>query len=141
MSTSDLVKRVRAAIEETMRIARDFRHGIDGAAGPWVTGEIADHLVDHVVYRPSPDMYDRIVHVCRTDWAGEDALPLARHIAMSADPQALLRRCEADLRTLDRHKPELIKTRSWCKHCERLWPCVEFLDRAAAYGVPVEEAT
>lgn len=57
------------------------------------------------------------------------------------NPDVIMRRCEADLRTLDRHKPELIKTRSWCKHCERLWPCVEFLDRAAAYGVPVEEAT
>lgn len=54
------------------------------------------------------------------------------------EPLDTLRRCEADTRTVQRHAPERIKDRYWCTHCERLWPCVEILDRADAYGIAKE---
>jgi hypothetical protein len=54
------------------------------------------------------------------------------------DPTVVLRHCEADKRTVQRHAPERIKDRYWCTHCERLWPCVEILDRADAYGIAKE---
>lgn len=124
--SDDLITRVRAAIEEKMRIARE------ATAGPWVVrwqdGEVG------VDVEPA----DRTGYyiVCPDSAAGLDERD-ARHIALH-DPQDTLRGCEADLRVLDRHVPEWIKYRSWCTHCERLWPCVEILDRAYAHNVPVE---
>jgi hypothetical protein len=131
---NDLPDRILAAIERTARIATAMRTGFVGGPGPWITGESAGHLVDYVVYRPSPDWPGHIVHACSTEYAGPDQLEVARHIAHNG-PKATLRRCEADKRTVQRHAPERIKDRYWCTHCERLWPCVEILDRAAAWDV------
>jgi hypothetical protein len=47
------------------------------------------------------------------------------------DTQITLRRCEADKRTVERHREHL----GQCTGCTRLWPCPDLLDRADAYDV------
>lgn len=134
---SDLSERIIAAIEQTARIATAMRTGFVGGPGPWITGESADHLVDYVVYRPSADWLGHIVHVCSTEYAGPDQLEVARHIAHNG-PQATLRRCVADKRTVERHRPVNGDDEDvFCFHCAESWPCPDLLDRAAAYDVEV----
>lgn len=147
----DLSHRVRAAIEETIRIARN------ATPGPW-----AYHSSRYrVVALPK-----ELGVATQRDYHGPLLDSDGVHIAHN-DPEATLRRCEADLRTLDRHQAgypgeveysyhwekaqpsgEMVEVRNvepdepyYCETCGEFWPCPEFSDRAAAYGVPVEEAT
>lgn len=64
------------------------------AAGPWITGKVASHLIDTVVYRPSPYNPELIVHAASTEFAGRDAVDVAAHIARW-DPARVLAECEA----------------------------------------------
>ncbi len=130
----DLITRVRAAITETMRIAWE------ATPGPWVVhwqyGEVG------VDIEPA-DRIGRYV-VCPDPAAGLVEAD-ARHIALH-NPKDIIRRCEADLRTLARHAPDgpvVIDERGdpvvWCLYCGRTWPCPDVLDRADVYGVSVEQ--
>lgn len=65
------------------------------------------------------------------------------HIALN-DPPWVLRACEADRRTVERHKAVLVEGRNAdgderegysCECCDDPWPCLDLLDRAAAYGI------
>jgi hypothetical protein len=67
------------------------------AAGPWITGRVASHLIDTVVYRPSPYNPELIVHAASTGYAGRDAADVAAHIARW-DPARVLAECEAKRR-------------------------------------------
>lgn len=59
------------------------------------------------------------------------------------DPATVLRRCERDEKVLERHKPD----GDWCATCRGVsdgypheatwvrWPCPDFLDLAAEFGI------
>lgn len=69
------------------------------------------------------------------------------------DPADTIRRCEADLRRLERHRRiecvnSYCKIGGWCVGCdptndrtcsEAPWPCPDVLDVVAAYGLAVPE--
>lgn len=145
----DLSHRVRAAIEAKARVAREAEV-VASTSGSWI-GPIYETLTISMgsVNPAVPAVFP-------------GQLPFITEL-----PSVVLRRCEADLRTLDRHEPgypgeveysyhwekagpsgEMVEVRNaepdepyYCETCGEFWPCPEFLDRAAAYGVPVEEST
>ena len=145
--TSDLSSRVRAAIEAEMQAENAKRRLASFTAENWmkpcpmcgkpVRGTTVEASVDAL---PVP-----LPCGCRLS---DDQLLAAKLIEPRPNPD-VLRRCEADLRTLDRHRSKLefeilvvngVEQRT-CAYCGHPWPCADFRDRAAAYGVPVEETT
>ena len=124
----DLAARVLVGIEETERIAQA------ATAGPWKarlwpglgTGDVEteDNL--------SSIAYD-------SGGAGACESVDALHIAHN-DPQVVLRRCEADRRTVQRHEPRpLDDDYATCHWCGQVWPCPDLLDRAQAYDITTGE--
>lgn len=57
-------------------------------------------------------------------------------------PDDVLRRCEADRRTVERHSPRRLEPGyGHCAWCGQTWPCPDFQDRMAAYDITAEETT
>jgi hypothetical protein len=134
---TDLTARILAAIEQT---ASAERAKIRRAK--WHPGRlcpICDQAVHSVTFDPKLPSPHVQLSLCGHQPAADQLI--AAGFAESAADAATLRHCEADKRTVERHKPELIKSRQWCTHCERLWPCVEILDRADAYDIDTRETT
>lgn len=74
-----------------------------------------------------------------------DGAAVAEHIALH-DPAAVLRRCAADRRVLERHAPHYRYNGanpecSWCwtpREEPADWPCEDYRDLADRYGIEVE---
>lgn len=66
--------------------------------------------------------------------------PLAVAHVLRHDPASVLRRCAADRKLVQRHKPvtDADGNGEYCFHCAETWPCPDLLDRAEAYGLPIE---
>jgi hypothetical protein len=74
------------------------------------------------------------------------------HIAAN-DPASVIRRCERDLRVLDRHTPDRLPVNPAFWSCEACsveagdyvnfvdWPCPEIVDLAYDLGIPTKEET
>lgn len=74
--------------------------------GPWRTGEIADHLVDDVIYGTSPIVSTKIVQVANLEMAWqkeENAAHITHH-----DPARVLRDVQARRTTLVRCQEEML---------------------------------
>jgi hypothetical protein len=130
---NNLASRILAAIEETEQLARA------ATSGPWTVDP------DRGVFA---GVLDR-------DWvAGTDRVD-AEHITRH-DPDAVLRRCEADRRTVQCHQPTEDRS-GWlpdgsygpispaCTACgsedyAEPWPCLDLFDRADAYGINTKES-
>jgi hypothetical protein len=62
-------------------------------------------------------------------------------------PDEVRRHCEADKRTVERHRTSGVtvlvagQERHFCARCHVLMPCPDLLDRADAWGVATEETT
>lgn len=157
-----LVEQVLAAIEEREEIARD------ASAHPG--------LVEMGLAHPAPSWTAHPIRGAviggRTHWVLADKGPIvtdavretvAIYVAYN-DPATVLRACEADRRTVERHMPswpdgepeysyhdERTESGQWasvrngepdtpyyCLRCSDFWPCADFRDRAAAYSIGVE---
>lgn len=71
-----------------------------GDAGPWIVGaDLNPRVNPTTVFRPSPVSPGRFVNACDTDYAGPDALDVARHIALH-DPAYVLADITAKRRIL-----------------------------------------
>ena len=85
---------ITARLDERKVIAQDAVEDGTADAGPWVVGsDTAEHLDPHTVFRPG-SWRGHLVHACNTDLAGDEALPVARHIA-SNDPARVIAQIEA----------------------------------------------
>jgi Family of unknown function (DUF6221) len=73
---------VRARVDEDEAAAKA------ALAGPWMTGRIAAHLADNVIYGQSRDWPGHIVQVANVDY-GHNREPDAAHIVRN-DPQRVL---------------------------------------------------
>jgi hypothetical protein len=129
----DFVSRLLAAIEETEQLAKAC--GEPGLYGSWyyaVGGEtVRSAGNDHVACGP---------------WNGPVEADYARHIVRH-DPEAVLRRCAADRRTVERHMPRVAVQGPYegelicgCSDGADEWhatrfPCEDVRDRADAYGL------
>lgn len=145
---SDLVSRLLAAIEEAeqkaLAVPEHLRADRWTHPGPWV------------MHGGESRSEDEVALVRMT---GRQAEAIAEHIALN-DPAAVLRRCAADKRVLERHnKPEPMdpfQVRVWrfevkCGHCSWTcytdcedmvkFPCPDLVDLADRYGISVEEET
>lgn len=89
--------------EATARAAANDAEGVaPGELGPWVVGaDTGDHLNPTTVFRPS-SWSGHIVHACNTEYAGHEAIPVARHIAWNS-PARVLREVAAKRELLDRY--------------------------------------
>lgn len=64
-----------------------------------------------------------------------------RSLVVSSDPDVILRHCEADKRTVQRHShvghsvPFGDYELDYCRACGNLIPCPDLLDRASAYDI------
>lgn len=130
-TTATLAARLLAAIEETERLARD---AVQETTGRWTSREVewgvgtvveddCGALLLHVTYHGRNVQYPHIAH---------------------NDPDTVLRRCAADRRILDRHKPHVIETSRSnpqpviCDYCSHVpdavdWPCPDVEDIVVAY--------
>ncbi|MEV1245121.1 DUF6221 family protein [Nonomuraea sp. NPDC049750] len=74
--------------------------------GPWRTGEIADHLVDYVIYGTSPIVSTKIVQVANLEmaWQGEEN---AAHIVHQS-PDRTRRDVQSRRKTLLRCQEEML---------------------------------
>ncbi len=163
---SDLVSRLLEAIAETERLARA---AVDperpGTHWQWVTdendtpvarGDLAEAQAHQAVsLRTVEEFETNTVGLLPAFllW-GQDVVPGAGdHIAHN-DPAAVLRRCTADKRVLERHSPQTgteghFKGSLVCAGeadvddpwLDKPWPCPDFEDLADRYGISVEEET
>lgn len=134
VTSDDLVPQILAAIEETERLASALISTVNPTTGEWVPAgphgtEIRDSR-DHLVVKHS--WPDEIAHIIRHD------------------PAAVLRRCAADRRRLERHTPDTTGDGYfYCTTCGGggkhefpvEWPCEDLLDVADSYGVAPESHT
>lgn len=133
---SDLHARLLAAVRQRMETAQA---AADGDSGRWFMGDRWN------VFRAEDEArYDE-------NYGGEEhrlvvygnVKDQSEHIAAN-DPATILRHCERDLKVVERHAPdEPIGNYVGCTHCyndsgSEPWPCDDFLDMAAAYGIEVD---
>lgn len=121
---SDLITKLREAIEETERLAQASVLKINGGVGIW-----------------SPDgtaIRDDLGHlVVKHTWANE-----SNHIVRH-DPATVLRRCQADRQILALHAPYTHDDDVICQTCiegshlyaEHAYPCPTLVLLAQGYGV------
>lgn len=129
---SDLVSRLLAAIEQTEEDARDA----STRSAEW---SVADHVAPPWGQEPPDDAIlaaGKPIARMNTEYGGCLA---ASHVARN-DPAAVLRRTAADRRTLERHSRDK-GPMAFCAHEMVPWPCEDFRDLAARYGLSVEEET
>lgn len=149
---SDLISRLLTAIEEAEEDARDASTwGDDWSVADHVAPPWGEDTPDDVILAAG-----KPVATMNTEYGGCLA---ASHVARN-DPAAVLRRCAADKRVLERHnKPEPMdpfQVRVWrfevkCGHCSWTcytdcedmvkFPCPDLVDLADRYGISVEEET
>lgn len=140
----DLIERLRAAIDETERVA------LAATPGPW---RVDSEDYAEIIYGND----DMVSVVSGGRWGDEasvfdstaDAIHIARH-----DPASTLRRCAADRKILELHVPVILHaghplvppvagaTRRVCRSCSPMvgsaddsWPCPTLLALAEAYGI------
>lgn len=135
MADDDIVRQVLAAIEATEQDARDAKNDRSGVWHHVVTPGGQNKVVDDLGYTVTGHYHD--------DSAPWWTCPhIARH-----DPNAVLRRCAADRRRLERHRQVVDggSDSAWPApgHCAACitgddyvpFPCPDFLDLADSYGV------
>jgi hypothetical protein len=130
---TDLVRQILSAIEKAERLAHATIATVNPAKGRWVVaGECGTEVRDsrgHLIVKHS--------------WPNEIA-----HIIHN-DPVSVLRRCAADRRRLERHRPGLnaLGNRQVCGYdryppdADTDWPCPDVLDLADSYGITQKEQT
>lgn len=136
MADDDIVRQVLAAIEATEQDARDAKNDRSGVWHHVVTPGGQNKVVDDLGYTVTGHYHD-------------DSAPwwTCPHIARN-DPDAVLRRCAADRRRIERHQLETATDGRYegsliCVGCsvgdddwfDRPFPCPDFLDLADSYGV------
>jgi hypothetical protein len=87
--------------------------------GPWMTGEVAPHLVNEVIYGQSRDWPDHIVQVANVEYGhnkAADSAHIVRH-----DPVRVLREVEAKRAILALHEP-LLSSYGEPSVCRSCWP-------------------
>lgn len=77
------------SVDLLRRAAQTLREQAEAAqSGPWMTGEIANHLVNEVVYGQSTGWPGHITQACNVEYA-DGGMPNARYIALMHPPVAL----------------------------------------------------
>lgn len=123
---TDLPDRILAAIEQTAHIAEKARDaGSVGVYGHTIQEKWLASDDGHIYTMP-----DGVTIV--TGPYGLDT-EVANHV-LRHQPSVVLRRCEADKRTVERHAPHGTFYND-CGGCGEDWPCPDLLDRADAYGI------
>lgn len=146
--SDDLVPRLLAAIVETEAFAEtagepddnwEYRRGASVTPAPKDRSRTVIKFDGGISWHPGTDQ------VIFAFWE-EDLEHIVRH-----SPSAVLRRCAADRRVVERHtefhaavlpaapgaEPQ---TERWCTQCRSSrWPCPELVDRAEAYGITAHE--
>lgn len=137
-------EKLLAAITETERIARDC------AGAPWVDDVPGMVHVDPAAVRENKQALGRLGYIAHTDNSPAGDVYRA-HIARH-DPAAVLRRCAADRRTVERHstiRDAVFSTSPgkpgvWlpkCFYCNKRAPCDDLTDMMDRYGISTEEET
>lgn len=128
MTPDQLVAAVRAALDDTERLARR------ATSAPWTSD---DPFMRDAVHAPLVSIGEFQVYVA--DCLGKEMGPFARynaeHIARH-DPATVLRRVAADRRVLGRHQP-CVNCDGECHACGHNppWPCPDFADLADRLGI------
>lgn len=136
---SDLHTRIAAAIDRAEQVARDVIDAIGDS--PWVVEYLptTQRITNARAYVIAETHVGSPLPGNRALWA-----PEPEHIALN-DPAAVLRRCAADRRVLERHQHYTIPAgydgagMPNCNRCNGYeWPCDEIEDLADRYGIEVQ---